>query len=493
MTTAKKAIKITSLLSLVFFIFTSCVSNNVGDFPYLSIDGDSGKAVSEYRIVIGSDATAEVIDAARTLCESIEKQTSVLTYTVYDGEYYDSREGTVEVLIGMTARDASRKLLFGMRSKDYTCREIDGSVVIGGKSPEATLLAIERFSSEILPVSDCRRLIPSGGGFDFRGSYPISRLKLNGMELDEYDIVIENTESKNLVDIAYRLRRSIADSTGYWLDVVSSFNYLTSGGVIYVSDTDASQEKGTALITPFSEWTVMLCGADMKGIAASCEYLTELLGSGGSGEYEVTIDKDISVSYRFSSTLISSMALGEILPFDTPREVTALNEYLGGVSSDYLFFGEVSREDGLKIANNFDGYSQIVGENVMYGIADSEYELLFTEEKSGLLIEGYRLCDGEDAFVFVRISGSAEKELSLSLSDFTMPDGYPAVAVVHTLGGERVTFAEEGAFENVIFESSEKDGKKYVFACYTDTDELSVRANNINDTYLYRDLSVSLK
>ena len=117
-----------------------------------------------------------------------------------------------EILIGVTNRPESIAASEGLKSKDYIIRKDGERVVIAGGSESALNEAVEIFFSQCVDEKNASMKLPAGEGFKYSFKYPVSALKLDGIDIGEYALVAgDSGESLKYANI---LRGRIESLTG---------------------------------------------------------------------------------------------------------------------------------------------------------------------------------------------------------------------------------------------------------------------------------------
>ena len=208
-------------------------------------------------IIIPNDCSGELSIKARELADKIKEKTEILTSLKYDSELTVIPKNACEILVGNTNRLASENAFDILRTDEYLCRWDDGAVVICGRNDASTIIAVDRFINEILPLSSKYSLMQSGAGFEFFCNYSVDSIKLN--EYDLYDYVLTYAESNKGEEkaIAFMLRDFINSKSGYLLDVIAD-SELKSKNCRFISLLGSSDEN----VLTVNEKGISLQGTD---------------------------------------------------------------------------------------------------------------------------------------------------------------------------------------------------------------------------------------
>ena len=480
------------MLALLFL--NSCVSNNDEKLPFVTLDGAENMLISEYRIVVSRLSSGEVIEAVRGLCADIEEHTGVASVLSYDDELSYISDGTWVIYVGNVDVLLVRDLIGNMRTDDYMCRSYDKETVIGGRSDSATLQAILRFTKEILPVSDNRHLIPTGGGFEHRGVYSIEKLYIGNASVRDFEIVTDSLFDTEAINTAYSLRRKISDSFGYWLNVRIGSRSETGRG-IYVT-RDEKCENGRAELS-CSENGVILRAKDGQGLEKISDTFMDLLMSDADTDIQNPhIPDSLYVPYGETKCALA-LSLFSYLPiYGSMEENTLFKDTVYRYSPDVLLGGGVIKENGNIISNLLDSYRCLVQDGgIALSSEKASVEKQKTELRDGVMCEVYCVKSGTLEFLLVYISGRAEEPIDLELEALVGNTPIPVIAVSYTEKGEGVTVtsSEQQYFEKVIDVACGSYKNAFSFVCYTDVSRLLVTDSGECDIYGIKRLTVAVR
>ena len=223
MTIANVCLKFTLfvlLVALLLPLLLACNTENQEEPPFeLLEDSLEKEPYSLYRIVISTTCSSEIFNAAQELRERLSKQTGVSCEVVYDKEQITQAKDIFEILLGNTNRATSQKAMKDFRENDYLCQIHDDVLILGGRSDEATLTALNRFYKDLLEHATSSAILPNEAGFLFRAEYLISKITIGGFDLAQFDIVYENDASEPMIFLAKTLQTKIAQEGNYFLDL----------------------------------------------------------------------------------------------------------------------------------------------------------------------------------------------------------------------------------------------------------------------------------
>ena len=267
--------------------FAACSGSNLPlDNPFEGLEFDDEgednlQGAALYRIVLPEDATPELLGEAGRLKEGISAATGVECELVYDYETVTDINDCVEILLGGADRTEVSQTLKGLKRDDYLCRFYGDTLILGGVTHNATISAIERFCTEILPDATSVVLMRAEQSFEYLGEYPLAEVRLSGFELCEYSVLYPKENKNGELSLAEALCSIISEKSGYALKTVPDTEYI--GGKYISVGFDGENlfdvHNDTAIIGSKGQ-NVYLLGADRYSISAAVNKFSELLLSG---------------------------------------------------------------------------------------------------------------------------------------------------------------------------------------------------------------------
>lgn len=460
-----KTIRTAALLMSAVLLLAGCSSTD-GELPFISL-GDDTERVSEYRVIISREASGAVIDRARSFCSQIKEQTGVEALLFYDDESLIYKENSHEIVVGRTSRTVSRVLLKGLRRDDYICAAEGARTVIGGRSDSATVAAIDRFCSEILPAASAERLMHEGGGFSHTGSYPVDKISVFDVELSEYTIEVPSSNDTDALNAAYSLRRLISDKTGYVLDIAVGLEAGRKISLCTVSDgipENAYIEK--------TEMGLLLTAREERGLRYISEHLCDLLCSGEAAP----LPEKLRLSYGDASLRIGSADFSSMLPFQNIQNVSHTTGVIKSGTSELAFCGIMSDLDRERFLAAMSGSALIEGSKTVILSADGQPATVSPIEhrsENGLTVEIFKIETARIKILLTYVCGNAIADTEIS---FKSAEGYAPVTLVHT-GGSAVEIVDEGG--QALIPSATLDR----LICYTDESCLDVTVVCVGENY----------
>ena len=277
-------------LACILLSLASCASlgnnSNIDDvFSQLAIgdsESDAPAFAEHIYIIIPNGCSGELSLKARELSDKIESKTGILTSLKYDNELTVIPQGSCEILLGGTNRLASDNALEALRDGEYLCRWDDGALVVCGRSDASTVTAIEKFISDILPISSKYSLMPSEAHFEHMKDYAVKQIILNGYDLYDYALTYsdsDNADSAVERSVATAIRDFINLRSGYFLDIVPK-RLLTARHQRVI---DLSDEKDEVSISPL-ENGILLSGVDAYSLWSVAKQFMDDISASVSNE-----------------------------------------------------------------------------------------------------------------------------------------------------------------------------------------------------------------
>ena len=285
----------------LIFSCSSCSKKDNGldefDQLILSTSGEevSGEAFADaIYVIIPRDAGVELSASAKTLAESITAKTGVRAFLKYDSE--PTVAGTFELLVGYTSRLISRENIGSLRDEDYICRYDRGAIVLGGKSERATLAAIQKFTSDILPGASYASLMSEYAHFEVYGEYELDEMTLNGYPIYEYTIVYCN-ESYEIADL---IQKYLNKNSGYTLSVDADDTYDPQRSKCICLLLDAS--LGNVARISAEDGNIVIVAPNLYGLSlAAASFASDVCQNVSDGVAHATFEGSVAINYSKSS------------------------------------------------------------------------------------------------------------------------------------------------------------------------------------------------
>lgn len=284
---------------------------------------DDSASVGYYRIVLSGNCSSEVSSAAHGIKIALEQATGVDCGVTYDAQQAPDRSDVIEILIGNTTRNSSRVAFEGLRTDDYVCKWVEGSIVIGGISNSATLTALERFIDEILPYATPSGVMSAEQEFCYSHNYALDSVKLCGFEISDYSIV----SSEQTLEYALALADDIAQKSGHILSAKQGKAKDTVKEIVLLVDSECD---ANAYIEYDSE-DVVLRAKDAYGVSVALAKLFDQLLE--SGEKTVSLDIRAQISIPYMLPEIRVMNVVEDLGA-SESDIDGINEIISRIRND---------------------------------------------------------------------------------------------------------------------------------------------------------------
>lgn len=364
MTIAKRFLPLILVLSLLFCL-TSCkgeaaVDSESDDALSMLLEiVDSVETTSEanyYVVVISAEASGALAQKAKLLSDKIEEITGVDSVLEYDNGDNPIREKAIEIILGNTDRNESRVALAELRDGDYVCKIMNGNIVIGGISDEDTVIAVERFMTDILPYSSAEQLMGAGEEFEHYAERKDESVLLCGFPISGFGLVCG--ADGELGGVAEHIAEGVFERCGVELSTVAT----KRDGVkeIILEFVESETYVGEGYIAYDGE-DVTLRACDKYGIQAVAEYFCDLLLAGEQTDEICLVSSWVSRTVKCPNRLIEM----EMISFDDQSAgfvtldcVTAMFKEIDALKPQLALLSEMTEETWSIVSANIpQGYS----------------------------------------------------------------------------------------------------------------------------------------
>ncbi len=269
-------------LSMLISLF-GCSSQRIidtDDYTELYEKGDDSRKLAldkEYTIVCNSfyKASSNVTDALKLIKDAFWESLAIsATYsTEISGGNSVGEVSEYVILLGPCENQPSKDALAELGTSDYTYKIVsENVVVICGGSTEATLSAAEKFCSDVLLYEDGKVLEGDAGAgvgasYTYKYKYPYENLTLNGVNITDFKIAIENTSE---LGTAEKLLSHFGSYTGYRIPIVT-FSEL-DGNEKGVLCYKAYSRDGLTKYEALADGGVMRFTRDSSGITVGVDF-----------------------------------------------------------------------------------------------------------------------------------------------------------------------------------------------------------------------------
>ena len=342
-----KRVCIAVWLLLICLILCSCAGpepNFEELFSYTESEETSSEPFAQNVYLIIPQGASSVIHArASTLASEIQSKTGVVCTVKYDNEEIISNKNNLEILLGRTNRIISREATENLRLGEYVCRWDRGSIVLGGRDEEATLLSIDEFCDKILCGSSGASLMNENAYLENKCNFDVKKATVNGYDL--YDFTLAYAEDNDFErDVALVLRDHIANISGYYLDISpykslgSSRKKVISFGDILVDDQ--SKSLYPAFVAKSGD-DIIIYGKDSYGLSSSAYAFVQQLILHTDGNMTADISELIPVDCLNKELRICSIISDGSANLDY---IGKLADKLREADSDVILFGKIKTE-----------------------------------------------------------------------------------------------------------------------------------------------------
>ncbi len=351
MTTVKTILK--STLCICFCILLMCslfsCKGNKGqdDLEALDTLQISGAALDGYQIIMSSEASGELVAAAKALTEKISTATGAVCEAVYDSDFSKLDGNIMPIFLGNTLHTPA-ECLSGMKKDDYSYKATDNYIFLGGRSDGATIAAISRFEDDVLPYCESVYIGDYEGNFTYRQEYSVSSLILCGFDFSEYEIVSPEQKNTAVSNIALKLRELVAAQCGAYPDI--RFSSKPDNGkreLVFVVD---GKLEGRARAY-FDGEDFVLAAKDSYGLSViAYEIGSELFSDISGGVATFNAVSEISFEYKTPTVKLMTCVLDTSNKANISTNILAMWNKIQEQAPDVVFFGEVENEafDGIE-------------------------------------------------------------------------------------------------------------------------------------------------
>ncbi|MBQ7376397.1 MAG: hypothetical protein IJW52_05900 [Clostridia bacterium] len=294
------------MLLLALCLFTSCASckdDGLDRFEQLivstSSSEDEGEAFANaIYVVIPRSSGFELVARAQLLADAVAEKTGIATFLKYDSE--QTVEGTFEILVGYTSRLVTKENFSTLRDGDYICRYDRGYIILGGRTEVATVEAIDKFESDILPGASYAAIMSKDAHFEVYAEHGIDEFTLNGYPIYEYTIAY----CKESYEIADVISKYVKKNSGYTLSgkQKDSYDPQMSRCIWLVLDPMGDNAASIAA----RDGNIVLSAPDLCGLSLAATAFASQLGEElSNASAHVQIEGSVVLSYTTRGVDIS--------------------------------------------------------------------------------------------------------------------------------------------------------------------------------------------
>ena len=372
--------------------------DSVGTLEPIEVISIKTEDIVKYAVVRSEDASSEVISATSDMYHKMTdiygKEISLKDdFVVPDNPKFAI--GEYEILIGETNREESAAFLDSLRVNDYGYAVVGQKIVIAGGSDDATILAIEKFSKDIIEArkASAEVLIDTSDAYLFEAEYAIDTLTLNGIDINNYTIVYKYQGTYGERELAQSLRSTIIDATGYRLDMISDKDASNSENEILIGKTNRSIDDlysksvgDNGYYIGSNDKCVVLWGSSAFATMSAVNDFSKQI-SGVSG-----IDAVLSVQEKFGSiqenSQLRAMSFNAWVSGRSDARDERVVQMVLNYMPDVIGFQETGSSWMSVLTKNLDTYYAYVGEGRDGGSKGEYNPIFYRKDKFTLLDSG---------------------------------------------------------------------------------------------------------
>ena len=243
MITDKRFFRFAMLFVAGMMLLCSCSSQTSED-ALLYLETLDKQIEQNYAIVIPQSCGSKLSTAADKLSEAISDKTGDDCRVYFDNSDIIPKENCFTVLLGNTNRYESSNAMYFLKRDDYICKPLENVLVLGGKSDDATALAVEKYVSEVLALCEPTKIIFDDCGFEYRHEYEVTKLCLCGFDFENYSFVYNDTGEGSVKQLVYMFREYVANVSGYYPNISSKGKSVEGKReIIFTADSAESYSK----------------------------------------------------------------------------------------------------------------------------------------------------------------------------------------------------------------------------------------------------------
>lgn len=318
----------------------------------------------DYVVVRGDTAGKQEIDAVVKLRKAIAELTGIEIEMTTDFE----REGTKyvrrdkELCVGFTNREESVAAAEGLKTNDFRIKRDGTRVVIAVGSGDAADAAVGYFIENYISQKSGRIAVPEDLSYEYRHTYKLGDLKLNGRDIADFTIVGDETA-------AAIVQNGIAELCGVRLPVAAK----SKGGPDILLTT--ALELGFDEVSVRSEGENLVAGTCGKLYDSSfaAEYLLKTLSAGSGKEIgninikEKVMNENVKIIADAELARLraeTDRRIAEILGTETKLTVKGKTYYVSSTGDD--FNDGLSQKSAWKTLDRVNSAALVSGDAVLF-------------------------------------------------------------------------------------------------------------------------------
>ena len=388
-----RVICFTLLLAIMLPLALSCQKVDKGDGSETTgqetVFEITKELLASYSVIVPDNASDEINNIAKSLCEKIKSLTgvdlSVKSDFVAEGSTV-YREAEHEILVGLVDRTESKEAHANIRNKDAGYTVTNKKIILFGFTTDALETSFRHFNNDILYGRKNESVLLTSDDYKMiNGDYTYDELLINGINAKDYTIVYPAVSSFDEMSIAKALANDIALTSGLVLDVVSDQTEASDKPEIWVgkvnritdaqvSERDQTGFESTSAYVGVCNESIWLFGNDRMTLTSAKNRFLELVSVNGD-KAEITVNENRIFSVL--SVPVKSMFYNVKYDLnDKARDPNAVVQTLIDASPDVLGTTEVTDAWLTKLKASLDGYACYSGKKCKES-ADGEYNAIF--------------------------------------------------------------------------------------------------------------------
>ena len=321
------------MLAALCLFFFGCKAE---PFPFEELFSEAEGETVSYALVIPTENASMYRPLAETVAGEIAERVGSPTEIYLDEDSLPAGELWVTVAIGPVDLPWVTRTYRELRSQDYICRWVDGSVCMGGRTLAATDAAVSRFLTDLLPVATPTELFPLLGGFEGKGTYRAEALMLNGSPISSYRIEYERENAEVLIPMARILYEKIEEVCGAMLEIRQEDPSQTEGKRILLRQKNPYGSTHTAYVSGEGD-TILLCGKESFGVSVALQAFCDTLLSEKEGDrWSGSIQGTISIPYDTPTLTMGIFSMDHTRTFSSFTEVNEMVALIREASPDMV-------------------------------------------------------------------------------------------------------------------------------------------------------------
>ncbi len=337
-----------------------------------------------YKLIRKDGASASVTEAFSKLIQAI-KEVYGFTIKASDDFFKEGNpalaKGQYEILVGTTNREESEEFMSELKWEDYGYSMVGDKLVIGGKSDEGTVKAVELFIENLKKADRSEVFYNDSEAYLFKAEYDVKSLKINGVDIADITVVINSSKGMEN-SIAGKLRSIVCELSGDYPEIVLASDLEGDEKTLFIigecglvpAELKAKWDAGdgSGYYMGAQDNIIWAMAKDVSGLASISSEFKKLFV--GNGELNVIIEDGFRASTQLET--ISVMSFNIYTNTSDSVRVERVIEMINKYKPDILGVQEasVSWMNILKTRINSDYDYVGVGRN---GGNSGEYSAIF--------------------------------------------------------------------------------------------------------------------